>query len=139
MQPKELSYEEIAVGDIVSFEASWSEADVHTFAALSGDRNPLHVDPDYAATTKFEQQLVHGMLTASSCSKLVGMYLPGKKCLYLKQTLAFKQPVFIGDTLTVSGAVVSKSNITRMIEIQITITKYDQTVLEGTATVQVLA
>jgi 3-hydroxybutyryl-CoA dehydratase len=96
------------------------------------------MDNTYASTTQFGKRLVHGMLVGSLCSQLVGMYIPGRKCLYLKQQLVFKQPVFIGDTVVATGIVVSKSKSTRMLTISIKIRKNDSIVLEGEALVQVL-
>lgn len=109
MEPKDLSLNDINIGDTVSFIRVFTEKDVKDFTKLSGDENPLHTDENYASKTKFGQKLVHGMLVGSLCSTLVGMYMPGKRCLYLDQTLSFKNPVFINDKLTVAGKVLSKS------------------------------
>jgi len=136
--PKDLTLNMIKVGDTASFERAFSDDDVRTFARLSGDENPLHLDDTYAKTTKFGRRIVHGMLLGGLCSALVGMYLPGKRCLYLGQTLTFKKPVFIGDLVTVSGTVVSISASTRIVEIEISMRTKDGEVASGTATVQVL-
>ena len=138
MNAKDLNLEDIQVGQAASFERTFTEADVQAFAELSGDTNPLHMDPAYAGSTKFGQRLVHGMLIASLCSALVGMYIPGKKCLYLGQTLSFKRPVFIGDTVTVTGRVESVSSSTRIVSIEINITKQGEDAVTGVATTQVL-
>jgi len=138
MKLKELSLNDIKVGDVASFTRIFTEKDVNDFAKLSGDENPLHTDEVYALTTKFKQRLVHGMLVGSLCSTLVGMYLPGKRCLYLSQTLFFKNPVFINDELVVTGTVKSKSVSTGILEILISIKKDLETVLEGIACVQLI-
>lgn len=138
MQAKRLSLSDIAVGDTAEFTREWKEEDVDAFATLSGDANPLHTNSEYAATTMFGQRVVHGMLTASLCSQLVGMHLPGEKCLYLEQTLSFRKPVFINDVLTVKGTVIAKSEVTRILTIEISITKKGEEVLSGTARVQVM-
>ncbi|MEK7608031.1 MAG: MaoC family dehydratase [Patescibacteria group bacterium] len=138
MTPRDLSFNDIAVGMNDSFERTISEEDVRAFSILTGDENPLHMDETYAATTKFGRRLVHGMFVASLTSTLVGMYLPGKRCLYLREHLDFKKPVFIGDTVSVRGEVIQKSDATGILEIAVSITKGDETVVEGTATVQVL-
>jgi 3-hydroxybutyryl-CoA dehydratase len=138
MGMRSLTFAEITVGDTFSFEKSWSKEDVLRFSKLSGDENPLHVDESYAATTSFGKCLVHGMLVASSCSELVGMYLPGKYCLFLKQIVSFKHPVFIDDALQVKGTVIFKSEATNIIRISILITKNTVTVLEGESMVQLL-
>ncbi len=139
MNLKDLSINDISVGDSVSFNRTWTDEDVRAFALLSRDMNPLHLNEEYARTTKFKHRLVHGMLVGSACSELVGMYLPGKRCLYLRQTLSFKKPVFIGDTVTVHGVVKTKSLSTGILDISISITKGDDEVIDGMATVQVLA
>lgn len=138
MKPRSLSIGDIAVGDEAHFTREWKEEDVTSFAEVSGDHNPLHTDSEYAATTQFGKRLVHGMLTASLCSRLIGMYLPGERCLYLDQTLSFKKPVFIGDTVMVKGTVTAKSEVTSILTIQIVITKGPEEVMTGIAHVQVL-
>lgn len=138
MEAKNLALANINVGDIATISRTWVENDVQLFAKLSGDFNPLHMDDEYAKTTQFKGRIVHGLLVASLCSTLVGMYLPGKKCLYLGQTLVFKKPVYINDTVVVSGAVISKSESTRIITLSVIMKKGEEVVLEGEARVQVL-
>lgn len=138
MKASDLTINDINVGDQSSFDRTFSENDVQVFSELSGDINPLHTDEKYANTTAFKKRLVHGMLVGSLCSRLVGMYLPGKRCLYLKQTLSFKRPVFIGDTVKVCGKVISKSEVTKILTIIINIKKGEEIVMEGEANVQVL-
>lgn len=138
MTPRELAMDDIHVGDTASFSRTWDEEDVTSFANLSGDTNPLHVDKDYAATTVFKKRVVHGMLLGSLCSRFVGMYLPGKRCLYLHQTLAFKKAVFINDTVDVVGTVTAKSEVTKILTIAISIKRNEDVVMTGEAHVQVL-
>jgi len=88
------------VGDSASLTKSFSDADVRSFAEISGDKNPLHLDDDYAAQTQFERRLVHGMLTAGLISAILGTKLPGEGSIYLSQSFNFRAPVFIGDTIT---------------------------------------
>lgn len=139
MNPKDLTINDISVGDSVSFNRTWDDKDVRMFAMLSGDMNPIHLDEEYARKTKFKHRLVHGMLVGSACSELVGMHLPGKRCLYLRQTLSFKKPVFIGDTVTIRGVVKTKSLSTGILNISISIKRGDDEIINGIATVQVLA
>ena len=138
MKPKNLSIDDINIGDSASFDRIFTESNVKLFSKLSGDMNPLHIDKRYAKTTKFKHRIVHGMLVGSLCSTLVGMYLPGKKCLYLGQILWFKKPIFIGETVTVRGIVVSKSVSTGIIKISISIMRGADEVTSGEAVVQVL-
>lgn len=139
MESADLLFENISVGDSTSFERVFTEEDVRIFAELTGDRNPLHTDEAYAATTRFGKPLVHGMLAGALCSTLVGMHLPGKRCLYLRQSLSFKQPVFIGETLIVRGVVSEKVEATRMLSLAVSITSNGIGVIEGEARVQVLS
>lgn len=138
MNARELSFEEINIGDTDSFSRTWTEEDVIAFANLSGDNNPLHTDDSYAKGTKFGQRLVHGMLLGSLFSRFVGMYIPGKNCLYLSQSLIFKNPVFIGDEIEVIGKVISKSESTKILSISIIMKKGEEIVVEGEAKVQVI-
>lgn len=138
MIARDLSIEDISVGDTVSFDRTWSEDDVAIFAKLSGDTSPLHMDEEYAKKTRFGSRLVHGLLVGAACSELVGMRLPGKRNLHLRQSLTFRNPVFIGDTVTVKGTVRTKSFSTGILEIDILITKDGTPVIEGVEVVQVL-
>jgi acyl dehydratase len=138
MEARDLAMEDILVGDISSFERILTEDDVHIFAKLSGDTNPLHMDETYAQSTQFRGRIVHGMLVASLCSTLVGMYVPGKRCLYLSQSVSFKKPVYIGDTVIVTGTVTAKSVATKIVSISISIRRGEEEVLEGEARAQVL-
>ena len=138
MQAKDREIDSINIGDNASFERTIHETDLQQFAQLSGDYNPLHMDEVYASSTPFGQRIVHGMLLGSFCSALVGMYLPGKRCLYLRQTLSFKKPVFIGDKVTVLGKVTNKSISTKILTIAISITRMGEEMVEGEATVQVI-
>lgn len=138
MNPQDFSLHDITVGMSASFERTIEEKDVTAFAELSGDYNPLHVNETYAKETKFSKRVVHGMLVASFFSQLVGMHLPGKRCLYLQQTLSFKNPVFIGDTLTISGVVTSKSDSTGILSLKVLIKKGEEIAIEGEARVQIM-
>lgn len=95
----------IKVGDKAAFTKTFTERDVLNFAEISGDHNPVHVDPEFAATTRFERQIVHGMLTSGLISAVLGMQLPGPGCIYLKQELNFRAPVYFDDTITATVAV----------------------------------
>jgi len=96
----------IHVGDSAFQSKTFTEDDILSFAEISGDANPVHVDRNYAANTRFKKPLVHGMLTAGLISAVLGMKLPGPGCIYLKQELNFKTPVFIGDTITATVTVI---------------------------------
>ncbi len=93
------------IGDTASQTKTFNDDDVRTFARISGDQNPIHLDDDFAATTRFKQRLVHGILTSGMISALLGMELPGPGSVYIKQSLNFRAPVYIGDTITASVTV----------------------------------
>ncbi|MCG7346258.1 MaoC family dehydratase [Sporosarcina sp. ACRSL] len=93
------------VGQTASISRTVTETDIVMYAGLSGDYNPVHVDREYAAGTRFGQRIAHGLLTASFLSRLFGMELPGPESVYLEQTLKFTKPVFIGDTITATAEI----------------------------------
>lgn len=135
----DLRFEDIAVGDEVSFLVTIHERHTEQFAALSGDFNPLHVDEGYAASTPFGRRIVHGMFLASLFSRLVGMYLPGRRCLYLSQSLDFVQPVYIGDQIRIKGEVQRKEEVTKALVIRTAIHALpDRLVVRGKAHVKVI-
>ena len=101
-------YEEINIGDTFGFNKVLTVQDVDKYADLTGDYNPLHCDKEYALSTEFKNRVVHGMLAGSLFSTLVGMICPGKKNLYLTQTLRFKLPIYPGSNLAVRGEVLKK-------------------------------
>ena len=85
-------------GDRFEKEFSFSQEQVNLFAELSGDKNPIHIDPGYAAETSFGQTIVHGVFTISIFSQIIGMEFPGEGTIYLGQDLDFKRPVYPGQT-----------------------------------------
>jgi 3-hydroxybutyryl-CoA dehydratase len=91
--------EEIAEGMTAVFSKTVTEADIVLFAGITGDTNPVHLDEEFAKPTMFKGRIAHGMLTAGFVSTVFGTKLPGPGCIYLSQTLKFKAPVRIGDTV----------------------------------------
>ena len=108
MQISNVTFDEIAIGDTATYTRLITNQEVEAFAAISGDHNPLHLDPDYAATTPFGECIAHGMLTGALISAAIAMQLPGPGSVYLNQSLQFRAPVFLGDTLTVTLEVTEK-------------------------------
>lgn len=84
----------LKTGDTHTSDFSITQEQINTFAEISGDKNPLHLDPAYAATTAFKQPIAHGIFSAAFISKVLGMDFPGQGTLYLSQNLSFKRPVF---------------------------------------------
>jgi 3-hydroxybutyryl-CoA dehydratase len=92
-------FEDLEVGQEASISSTVTEDVIKGFADVSGDRNPVHLDAAYAASTMFKERIAHGMLSAAYISAVFGMKLPGPGAIYISQTLAFKAPVKIGDTV----------------------------------------
>lgn len=90
----------IKVGDTCTFSKKVSNENVLAFADVSGDKNPLHLDDEYAKKTMFKERIAHGMIGAGIISAAIGMKMPGVGTTYLAQDLKFKKPVKIGDVLT---------------------------------------
>ena len=88
-----------------SFTVQVTQGMMETFADLSGDTNPLHTDEVFARSRGFEGKVAYGMLSASFYSRLVGVYLPGKNCLFQSIEATFNRPVYAGDVLSVTGRV----------------------------------
>ncbi len=134
--PSEYKFDEISIGDKKKFTEKIDDDKLQDFAKLSGDFNPLHMDEEYARTTKFKKRVCHGMFLALFFSKLVGMHLPGKNALYFSQDLNFQSPCYLGDQITVEGEVLDKSDSTRIITIKTSIYNQDGSCLvDGTAKV----
>ncbi len=108
---------QINVGDTADFKKTFTEADVYLFAGISGDVNPVHLNQVEAEKTIFRGRIIHGMLTASVISTVLGMYLPGPGTIYLGQTLEFLKPVRFGDTITVIIEVISKDEEKNVIRV----------------------
>jgi 3-hydroxybutyryl-CoA dehydratase len=92
--------EDLTTGMSASFGKTVSEADIVMFAGVSGDTNPVHLDQTFAEKTPFKTRIAHGMLSAGFISTVIGTKLPGPGAIYMSQTLRFKAPVKIGDTVT---------------------------------------
>ena len=133
--PSEHTFDDLFVGQKVTFSEKIDELLLTDFAKLSGDFNPLHMDEDYALNTNFEKRVCHGMLLASFFSQLVGMYLPGKNSLYFSQSLNFRNPCFVDDEVTIAGEITEKKSNTKIITIKTTISRGVTIIIDGTAKV----
>jgi len=107
--------EELAIGEKASLTKKFVEADVIGFAAVSGDKNPAHMDEAYAQTTIFKTRIVHGMLVGSLFSAILGTELPGLGSIYTNQSLKFTKPVYLNDeitaTVTVKELILEKNRV----------------------------
>lgn len=96
---------DIKIGDSFKKERLVTDELVRAFAEVSGDYNPIHLDEDFAKTTRFGRRIAHGMLSGAFISAVLGYEMTEKKIVYLSQTLKFTAPVFIGDTVTTTATV----------------------------------
>ena len=129
-------FDEIAIGEAAAIERTLTPADIQLFAAISGDVNPQHLDPAYAASTRFHGVIAHGMWGAALISAVLGTRLPGPGTVYLGQTLRFHAPVRIGDTLTVRVQVTARDPASKRLTLACACTNQDGTVaIEGEAQV----
>ena len=124
-QPAEFGFEEITIGQKIKFNKKITEDMVNSFAKLSGDFNPLHMNENFASLTNFGKRVCHGLLLASLFSKLVGMHLPGKNSLYFSQSLNFLNPCFIDDEIIVEGIILDKSSATKIVTMSTKIFRTD--------------
>jgi len=126
------------IGDSASITRTITDADIHGFADVTGDRNPLHLDDEYAAKTRFGRRIAHGMLSASLISAVLANELPGAGSVYLSQTLKFVKPVFPGDTVTARVTVTQTRDDKPIVKLEtVCLNQRDETVLQGEATVLV--
>ena len=131
--PKPARIDDFHVGQRSSFTKTFTEEDVRRFVEITGDTNPLHVDDAFAATTQFGRRVLHGMLSASILSTMVGMRLPGTGAIYRSQTLRFLRPSYVGDTLTAHFVVRSIDRDRHRLEIDAWIENArGERVIEGT-------
>lgn len=124
--------QEMNIGDLTSFRKTITETDVHLFAGITGDMNPLHIDQSYAATTQFSKTLAHGVIGVGMLVGVMARELPGG--VLLGESVKFLQPVFIGDTITALVKVIDKNEDKDLITFQIWCENQNgATVMEGEA------
>lgn len=99
---------EITLGETASFTKTITETDVYLFAGIVGDLNPLHINEEYARQSRFGRRVVHGALTSSLVSTVLGTMLPGLGTILLEMKQRFTRPVFFGDTITATVEAIEK-------------------------------
>ncbi|HLW48989.1 MAG TPA: MaoC family dehydratase [bacterium] len=130
------SRQTIAVGQRASLTRTITDTDISSFAALTGDRNPLHLDDAFAARSRFGRRVAHGLLCAGLISAVLGTKLPGAGAIYLQQSLRFLRPVFPGDTVTATVEVTACREDRRTATLRTTCADENgRIVLEGEAVV----
>ena len=130
------TYDEISIGQTASYSKLIEEKDIQLFAAVSGDVNPVHLDAEFAASTPFKGRIAHGMLTGAVISAAIAIELPGPGTIYLGQTLRFRLPVKIDDTVTVQLEVTGKRDDKKFVTLDCkVINQNGKTVATGVAEV----
>jgi 3-hydroxybutyryl-CoA dehydratase len=118
-------FDEIQIGQTADYQKTVQNEDVLMFAKLSGDVNPVHLDEEYAKTTQFGGRIAHGMYTAALMSAAMAIKLPGPGSVYLSQTMKFRAPVRIGDTLTVHLEITNKRERNKSVTVAVKVTNQD--------------
>ncbi len=132
---QDIPFADVKVGDKASMTKTVSEHDVYTFAGVTGDFNPMHVNVEFARQTMFKERIAHGMLSAGFISAVLGTALPGANTIYMGQELSFKAPVKIGDTVTATVECVEKIEEKHRLIFRTTVTNQDGVlVVDGKAT-----
>ena len=130
-----ITIEQIEMGMTRSLRKVVTDADIEMFAQVSTDRNPVHLDDDYARDTIFEGRIAHGMLTAGLISAVIGEQLPGHGTVYMGQTLKFLAPVRPGDTVEAEVEVIAIDPSKRRVQLDCRCMVNGRKVLVGEATV----
>lgn len=130
-------FEDLSEGMSASFSRTVTESDIVLFAGVSGDMNPVHLDAEYAEKTIFKGRIAHGMLSAAFISTVLGTKLPGPGTVYLAQSLKFKAPVRIGETVTATCEVVALDPVKKRATMRTVCTVGGKPVVEGEALVMV--
>jgi len=129
----------IKIGDTFIKERLVTDELVRAFAEVSGDYNPIHLDEEFAKTTRFGRRIAHGMLSGAFISAVLGYEFGERKIVYLSQTLKFTAPVFIGDTVTTTAMVTNIREDKQIVTMETVCTKQDgEIVVKGESAVMVL-
>lgn len=133
----ELDIDEIQVGMAESSPHIITNRDVVSFSEISGDKNPVHLDEEFAATTRFKKRIAHGLMSSSYFSALFGTRLPGRGCVYVSQNLSFKRPVYIGDEVVATIEVVEVKAESRRVLFNTFCKVNNKIVITGTAEIYI--
>ena len=130
-------FEDLEDGMLDVFTKTITDADIMTFAGISGDTNPIHLSHEFASQTRFKGRIAHGMLTASFISTVIGTKMPGPGCIYIKQNLRFKSPVKSGDMVTATCTITRLIPERKFVDLSTVCTVGDCVVIDGEATILV--
>jgi len=130
------TFDEIKIGESAYVEKTLTDEDIQLLAKVSGDINPLHLDEEYAKTTMFKGRIGHGVWGAGLISAAIGTKLPGPGTIYLNQTLSFRGPVKIGDTVRAEVTISAKDDAKKRVKLDCKCTnQHQETVVIGEAEV----
>lgn len=129
--------EDIQIGMKVSYSQTITDSDIKTFAGLSGDHNPVHVDEKYAENSRFKRRIAHGLMSAGFFSQLFGTKLPGPGCVYTAQSLKFLRPVYINDTVVAIVEVISVDLSRKRVQFKTYCTVNNKMVIDGEAEIYI--
>lgn len=130
-------FEDLKEGMTAIFGKTITDADILMFSGVSGDTNPVHLNDEFAKPTMFKGRIAHGMLSASFISTVIGTKLPGPGVIYVGQTLKFKAPVRVGDTVMARATITKLIPEKKFAEMKTVCTIGDKVVIDGEATVMV--
>ncbi len=131
---------ELKIGDKFTTTKQITDKVVRDFAELSGDFNPIHIDEEFAKTTRFGKRIAHGMISGALISAVLGYELRNLSVIYLSQTMKFTAPVFIDDTVTATATVTAIREDKPIVTVETICTNQDgKTVVKGEASIMVLS
>jgi len=132
---EDIKFADLKIGDKASMSKTVTEYDIYTFAGVTGDFNPVHINAEFAKTTMFKERIAHGMLSAGFISAVIGTSLPGANSIYMGQELKFLAPVKIGDTVTATVEVIELIEGKNRVILRTTVTNQNGVVVtDGKAT-----
>ena len=126
---RNIAYDDIKIGDKASISKTITEHDVYTYAGVTGDFNPVHVNSEFAKTSMFKERIAHGMISAGLISAVLGTELPGINTIYMGQELKFLAPVKFNDTLTAEVECIEKNDEKHRLVFRTTVTNQDGTIV----------
>lgn len=132
---KDKIFENLEVGQSASQVRTFTEKDVLDFSKLSGDKNPIHFDKEYAKDTRFKKRIVQGPFITSLFGGLIGSELPGAGTIYMNQNTNFLAPVYLEDTVTATVEIKSIRSDKPVIKLRTYVTRDEELVIDGEATV----
>ena len=130
---------DLKIGDKFATSREVTDDVIRKFAEVSGDYNPIHLDEEFAKTTRFGKRIAHGMLSGAFISAVLGNEFKERKIVYLSQTMKFTAPVFLGDTVTATGTITNIRESKGIVTLETVCTNQNgETLVKGEAVVMIL-